>query len=118
MSKRQMEVLVDDIDGTPIVDESQGRTIPVQIGDFVAELDLTNENIERLESTFREFISAGEGTNVPASRNGTRPTASTEDLSVVREWARKNGYKINARGRIPFSVMDAFTKAHLGSNRR
>ena len=120
MAKRQMDVLVDDIDGTPIVDESQGRTVPVKIGDIDVELDLTNENIAKLEETFREFI----GTATPAPFNGSRrrsgntTTATTEDLSVVREWARKNGYEINARGRIPFSVMDAFTKAHIGSIRR
>ena len=112
MSKRQMEVLVDDIDGTPIVDETQGRSIPVKIGDIETTLDLTNENIARLEDTFREFISAGEG-NV-ATRNSTPARRTpTEDLTVIREWARKNGYEINARGRIPFSVMDAFAKAHV-----
>jgi hypothetical protein len=118
MSKRQMEVLVDDIDGTPIVDESQGRSIPVKIGDIETTLDLTNENIARLEETFREFISAGEG-NVATRNSTTRRTSpsTTEDLSVIREWARKNGYDINARGRIPFSVMDAFTKAHMGKLR-
>jgi hypothetical protein len=118
MSKRQMEVLVDDIDGTPIMDESQGRSIPVKIGDVETTLDLTNENIARLEQTFREFISAGEGNVATRNTAAPRRTAqSTEDLSVIREWARKNGYDINARGRIPFSVMDAFTKAHMGKLR-
>lgn len=119
MSKRQMEVLVDDIDGTAIVDETQGRTVPVKIGDLIdTELDLTNENIERLENLFREFVGTGESNTKPFSRNGSRASVSnTEDLAVIREWARKNGHKINARGRIPFSVMDAFTKAHVGKMR-
>lgn len=116
MSKRQMEVLVDDIDGTPIVDETQGRTVPVKIGDIDVELDLTNENIALLEERFREFI--GTATPAPFNGNGSRRSATTEDLSVIREWARKNGHKVNARGRIPFSVMDAFTRAHLGNSRR
>jgi hypothetical protein len=118
MSKRQMEVLVDDIDGTPIMDESQGRSIPVKIGDVETTLDLTNENIARLEQTFREFISAGEGNVATSNSTPTRRTTqSSEDLSVIRDWARKNGHKVNDRGRIPFSVMDAFTKAHMGKLR-
>lgn len=117
MSKRQMEVLVDDIDGTPIVDETQGRTVSVKIGDIETELDLTNENIAALEDRFREFLGTGAQSSVNGS-SARRPANSTEDLSVIREWARKNGYSINARGRIPFSVMDAFTKAHIGSIRR
>lgn len=118
MSKRQMDVLVDDIDGTTIVDESQGRTVPVKIGDIDVELDLTNENIAKLEETFREFL--GTGTPAPFNQNGSasRAANSTEDLQVIREWARRNGHKVNARGRIPFSVMDAFTKAHISSIRR
>lgn len=116
MSKRQMEVLVDDIDGTPIVDENQGRTVPVRIGNIDTTLDLTNENIAKLEETFRSFI----GTATPAPFNGSSPvrSQSTEDLSIVREWARKNGFQVKERGRIPFSVMDAFTKAHIASIRR
>jgi hypothetical protein len=107
MSKRQMEVLVDDIDGTPIIGEQDGRTIPVKIGSIDTTLDLTNENIARLESVFREFVSENP---TPAPR----AKASTEGLAEVRAWARKNGYQVNDRGRIPFSVMDAYTKAHLG----
>jgi hypothetical protein len=117
MSKRQMDVLVDDIDGTPILDESQGRTVPVKIGDIDMELDLTNENIAALEERFKEFLGTGKQAPFNGSSN-RRPANSTEDLQVIRDWARKNGYTINARGRIPFSVMDAFTKAHIGSIRR
>lgn len=114
MSKRTMDVLVDDIDGTAILSEDQGRTVEVKVGQINTTLDLTNENIAKLEETIRSFL----GTSTPEPF-GPRPTRSsaTEDLTVVREWARKNGFKVNARGRIPFSVMDAFTKAHIASIR-
>lgn len=115
MSKKQMEVLVDDIDGTPILDPSMGRTVPIIIDGREISVDLTNENIRRLEETFAQFFGV-------SSLSSPQPTpsrsSSTEDLQVVREWARANGYKVKDRGRIPFSVMDAFTKAHIASIRR
>ena len=108
MSKRNMEVLVDDIDGTPILDESQGRTVTVKVGDIDTELDLTNENIRKLEDQFRAFVTPAASTPAPRAVN------RSEGMAQIREWARKNGYKVNERGRIPFSVMDAYTKAHMG----
>lgn len=115
MSKRQMEVLVDDIDGTPILDESQGRTVPIEIDGRRIELDLTNDHIAELENTLSRFIG-----QAGISSNGSSPirTNNSEDLQIIRDWARKNGYSVKDRGRIPFSVMDAFTKAHIASIRR
>lgn len=34
------------------------------------------------------------------------------DLSAVREWARKNGFEVKDRGRMPDEVLDAYNKAH------
>lgn len=114
MSKRQMDVLVDDLDGT-IIMEGEGRTVPISVDGRTVELDLTNDHIKELEESLAKFI----GPVQPASNGYTpAPRNSSQDLSVVREWARKNGHNVSARGRIPFSVMDAFTKAHVGQLRR
>ena len=34
------------------------------------------------------------------------------NLSDIREWARKNGYKVSDRGRISSEVQAAYDKAH------
>jgi hypothetical protein len=110
MAKRQVEVLEDDLDGTLIMGENEGRTVSLAIDGRAFELDLTNDHIRELENSLARFI----GPAVTSS-NGTTPTprTSSEDLQVIREWARKNGHQVKDRGRIPFSVMDAFAKAHV-----
>ncbi len=42
-------------------------------------------------------------------------TASTDSSSLVRAWARQNGYEVKSTGRIPESVLQAYAKAHGGS---
>lgn len=119
MSRKNMEVLVDDIDGT-VIFEGEGRTVPLSIEGRTVELDLTNDHIAELESALAKFISAAESGPIspqPRRTITTTSTTSTSDLSVIRDWARKNGHQVNARGRIPYSVMDAFAKAHAGSAR-
>lgn len=120
MSKANIEVLVDDLDGTVIM-EGEGRTVPLSIDGRTVELDLTNDHIRELENSLSRFIGAAESgpiSNGSQVRRQTSTATPASDLQVIREWARKNGFKVNNRGRIPFSVMDAFAKAHAGSARR
>ncbi len=37
---------------------------------------------------------------------------TTPDTSAVRAWARKNGYDVADRGRLPAEVQDAYVAAH------
>lgn len=108
MAKRQVEVLEDDLDGTLIMDENEGRTVTLALDGRTFELDLSNDHINELEAALARFI----GPAVPSTNGSARSRSNPEDLAVIREWARKNGYPVKERGRIPFSVMDAFAKAH------
>lgn len=119
MAKRQVEVLEDDLDGTIIMDESEGRTYSLTVEGQTFELDLTNDHIRELENSLARFIGPA-ASPVRASRNGTASSvrANPEDLQAIRQWARENGYEVKERGRIPFSVMDAFAKAHARRGRR
>jgi hypothetical protein len=112
------EVLVDDLTGEVIVEG--GQTVTLMVNDRSTQLDLGPDSAAKLEQAIAPFFK----TEVPtASRNGrrsrrtelpTQPTAqSRQGLTEIRKWAKKNGYKVSERGRIPFAVMDAFTRAHM-----
>ena len=49
---------------------------------------------------------AGRGIGPRRSGGGDNRTAQ------IREWARSNGHKVNERGRIPATVIEAYDKAH------
>lgn len=46
----------------------------------------------------------------PAKKVAPNTTAK----AAIRDWARRSGYKIAARGRIPVDVVDAYRAAHKG----
>jgi len=117
MAKRQVEVLEDDLDGT-LLFEGEGRTVSLAIDGQSFELDLSNDHIHELETSLARFIGSA-ASPARATRNGTSSVrANPEDLQAIRTWARENGYEVKERGRIPFSVMDAFAKAHARRGRR
>ncbi|MGZ8803232.1 MAG: Lsr2 family DNA-binding protein, partial [Mycobacterium sp.] len=47
--------------------------------------------------------------NGSANGNGK---SSPEQLSAIRDWARKNGHEVADRGRIKAEVVEAFDAAH------
>ncbi|OLL70277.1 hypothetical protein Ae168Ps1_6146 [Pseudonocardia sp. Ae168_Ps1] len=58
----------------------------------------------------------------PAAPSTTAPTAppttrsgATPDTRLVREWARKQGYTVGERGRLPTHIQDAYLAATTGT---
>lgn len=41
-----------------------------------------------------------------------RRRSGQQDFSGIREWAKKNGYQVSERGRVPASVVEAYEAAH------
>jgi hypothetical protein len=50
----------------------------------------------------------------PARRasSGGRASVDREQNAAIREWARKNGFNVSDRGRIPAEVLDAYHKGN------
>lgn len=130
MGVQTVDIMVDDLTGEPIY-EGEGRTVELSFDGATCELDLTEKNIQDLGGILRPwFLAAGQGGNrtraakraTQASQARTAPSQASgvdrEAMKEIREWARANGYAVGDRGRIPFAVMDAFTKAHMKRGRR
>ncbi|NQX12732.1 Lsr2 family protein [Microbacteriaceae bacterium VKM Ac-2855] len=110
-------VLVDDIDGSTIVD-GRGGTVSFAIDDAVYEIDLTAKNVGRLHVALAPFIDAARTTEGPGTRSRVTAVAasagrkSPEMLAAIRHWATRHGYEVPRSGRIPADVQAAYDAAH------
>lgn len=110
MAQRVDIVLIDDID-----DSTADETVTFALDGVSYEIDLSAGNAEKLRDDFAHWIghsrrsggTRGGGRRTPAARAGRRA-----DLAEVRAWARKNGFKVSDRGRVPAEVLTAFDAKH------
>jgi hypothetical protein len=107
--------LVDDLDGSE-ADESISFTIDGK----ALEIDLSNENAEKLRGIFAPYIAAarrGDGQPArPQPRMSTAPTAPGEASGPILEWAVANGFTVSARGRISAEAMQAYKNRDAGGS--
>ena len=105
--------LVDDLDGTE-ADES----ISFALDGVAFEIDLSNDNAEKLRGIFAPYIAAARRGNGQHARRpqriSTGSTAPRADTRPIREWAVANGFTVSARGRISAEVMEAYTNRGAG----
>jgi Lsr2 len=116
VAERIVHQLIDDIDGSEIP-EGGGERIEFSLRGASYQIDLSAANIAKLDKALKPYISAAtkvrksRGSRVKAAANGNG-SASKEQLSAIRDWARKNGHEIADRGRIKTEVVEAFEAAH------
>lgn len=115
MATRTVVQLLDDIDGS-----AADETVRFGLDDRTYELDLNSTNAQELRDTLASYVSVARVTGrAKASRNGrarattSRPSAANRvyDSTAVRRWASSNGIDVSSRGRLPRTVLDAFTAA-------
>lgn len=109
---------------------AQGEKVPAVATDFeitidgkTSEIDLGEENLAELHKALAPFIGAARkaGTSnvvsIRARRNAaaattttttTRPKVDKEQNEAIRDWARRNGFKVSDRGRIAAPILEAF----------
>lgn len=114
MAERIIHQLIDDLDGSEIVDGG-GERIEFAIRGTRYQIDLTTANAAKLDKALKPYVDAA--VKVRATRGRRRSTsdngaASKEQVTAIREWARKNGHKVSSRGRIKADVVEAFEAAH------
>jgi hypothetical protein len=84
------------------------------------EIEMCQQHLDEYHNWMQEYVAAARRvggasrgrprvTGTAAARPRRSPaTGGKEDLGVVREWARANGFAISARGRIPATVREAY----------
>jgi hypothetical protein len=119
MAKKTVVELFDDLDGS---DATQTKHFGLNGDQY--EIDLNDENAQRLDDALEEFIAAArkvrkDGQAVKPRRTHVRADAGDRKQSgAVRDWARANkhlipeGTVVSDRGRLPKAVLDAFEAAH------
>ncbi|MEV4538666.1 Lsr2 family protein [Asanoa sp. NPDC049518] len=113
MAKETIVKLVDDIDGS-----TANQTVTFALDGVAFEIDLSDENADKLRRTLQPFVEAG--TKVTA--DGTRHTRTVisaqgaslrEETKAIRAWGQKYAAQLGLeqvgdRGAIPQRVRDAY----------
>lgn len=115
MAKKVTVTLIDDVDGEAPADE----TVEFGIDGASYEIDLSAANAAKLRAQLDDWVGSarkisGRRRAKPASiASGTKARVSVdrEQSAAIREWARRNGHKVSARGRISAEITDAYNKA-------
>lgn len=115
MAQQILVSLVDDLDGS-----EADETVQFALDGVTYEIDLSSENAEELRDALAQYIeharrAGGRKRTSGRRRNGQAPARSSsaerEQNQAIRAWARKNGYEISDRGRIPSEVAEAYHKS-------
>ncbi|MGI5218163.1 histone-like nucleoid-structuring protein Lsr2 [Nocardia sp. CA-290969] len=110
MARKVIVELVDDYDGTSPAEE----TVTLALDGVTYEIDLSARNAEKLRDIVGEWAAHARRVGGRATK-GKKPAQAATDsrqTQAIREWARKNGMDVSARGRISADVLEAYKKAH------
>jgi hypothetical protein len=110
VAKQIIHKLVDDLDGG-----DADETVKFALDGVQYEIDLSAANAEKLREVFAPYVAHGSkvgrggvvvGGRAARGRGGA--TADREQNKAIREWAKKAGKDISARGRIPQEIVDEY----------
>jgi hypothetical protein len=111
--------LVDDIDGSPAQ-----STVEFGLDGASYAIDLSDVNAGELRDALSSYVASARrtgGRKRPVGKATSQGAAGKaagaavmdrEQKQAIREWARKNGWKVADRGRISAEIMEAYDKAH------
>src|SRR5215212_1871405 len=101
MAKATVEVLVDDLDGSPAAE-----TVRLGWNGDWRELDLSKRNLAALSRALERYWAAGRplrdggGTGRRRRPAAARSKRQARDPKAIRAWAIANGVEVPTRGRI------------------
>ena len=118
MARKTIVTLVDDLTGEAAENIS---TVEFALDGRNYELDLTDENRAKLHEALAPYVNSARklgGRRRSAARpdravkrSGRGPGYDRQTLKSIREWAKKNGYRVSDRGRLPAAVLQAWRTA-------
>ncbi|NEA18981.1 histone-like nucleoid-structuring protein Lsr2 [Streptomyces halstedii] len=101
-------IVESDLSGKP-----DAATATFGLGDTWYEVDLTPEERKKLEEALEPYLKVGRKARQAApTKKRVVPKTTIEERDVIRAWAKKNGYELAERGRIPRKIMKAYDEAH------
>jgi hypothetical protein len=117
MAERIVTQLIDDLSGAEIP-EGTGERLGFSIRGVAYEIDLSEGNVAKFDKAFAPYIDAARKVRprgrarTPSPNRKSNSRMSKQQLTAIRNWANKNGFRVSTRGRIPGEVVDAFEAAH------
>lgn len=115
----QETIFKDDLDGTLGTDETPVTTRHFSLGNYNFEIDLTEENYDKLVKALEPFTNVARlphakkaRVSKPKTYSGGTNFLDAVSTDAVREWAKANGYEVAPRGRIARNVLEAYAEAH------
>jgi hypothetical protein len=109
MAQRVQVVLEDDLDGG-----KASETVSFALDGVSYEIDLSDKNAAKLRDALASWVGharrAG-GRGGAVRRGRARSAAAGSDLAAMRQWGRKNGFKVSDRGRISAELQAAYSKS-------
>jgi hypothetical protein len=110
MAQKVTVLLVDDLDGGP-ADE----TVSFSLDGVSYEIDLSAANATSFRDSLAKYVGTARRVGGRAGGRGSagrRRAGGDNRTAQIREWARSHGHKVNERGRIPATIVEAYEKAN------
>ncbi|MBF6330884.1 histone-like nucleoid-structuring protein Lsr2 [Nocardia transvalensis] len=118
MANKTIIETYDDLTGDKInMDIVSDPTITFMVDGVEYEIDLGAKNRDKFYALVEPYtkvarkVGGRRGSRRTGKAAAGRSSIPREQLGAMREWAKKNGYKISERGRISQEVQDAFHAA-------
>lgn len=112
MAQKIQTLFIDDIDGGA----AEG-TVRFALDGAEYEIDLSAEHTEELRSALGKYVTHARKVTGTARRSGRavgrtgRGTNAGLHTTEIRDWARRNGYAIKDRGRVPADLVAKYEAA-------
>ena len=110
MARQTIVQLIDDLD--------QGKadeTVSFALDGVSYEIDLSAKNAAKMRDALANYVAnarrSSRGSAVRSGGSGRRGRAARgdrEQTQAIREWARRNNFKVGDKGRIPANILEAY----------
>ena len=121
MAKKTVVEYIDDLDGSPILDD-EVQTVEWSWRGVDYVIDTSATNLDKIENGKIPFTKVWNNSSRVAGRRrspahtrrtegSTGTAADPSERSLIRDWARESGYSIGLRGRIRADIVAAYHEA-------
>lgn len=108
MARKEVVQFIDDLDEKPL---DEWVTVRWSLEDKQYEFDTSAAHADQFYKLLDKYLAVSR--RAPsANRSRAVTSRPKEQIAVIREWARSNGYEVNTRGRLPAPIIEAYDAAN------